>query len=336
MSDNHQIEDSQINIAWENHIRAFFTARLPGNESKFNFTEILANFPFMIEWVIQNRPAEPVVVYFETEYLWWNDNSGYKYSNTYDLDYITAHPNATPEIIMKYPAFEWSVPVIKYKFRDAKELEILAPLLAKPENLEIPAMSKFAYDKIVNFKPVISPIDTPNRQIDDVYIPALLASGGDLDYVSYPPGYDPEEYKQKLEEKKENPYLCDVAFVGGQCVEVADRNNPFTIRQFAKDIWNYCSFSTLVPWDFIDRNRKLPWNWQLVFRSPRFAPEFFMTLVGEQQAWDGAVISGYRRMTFALIDYLESKRYKLDWTLISYCDFREEKARFPGRENQVY
>jgi hypothetical protein len=97
---------------------------------------------------------------------------------------------------MKYPDFEWSIPVIKYKFQDdVKTLEVLAPLLSKPKNLQIPVMSKIAYDKIVNFEPVVSPINTPNRQINDVYIPALLVSGGDLDYVSYPPGYDLKAYK---------------------------------------------------------------------------------------------------------------------------------------------
>ena len=334
MSDQQQETPEQqiiINTAWENHIREFFTARLSGNESKFNFTEILANFPFLLEWVIQNRPQKPVEVYFEEIWPFFDARLGSitKYhSNTYDLEYITAHPDATPELIMKYPGFEWSFPVIKYKFRDAKELEVLAPLLAKPENLEIPAMSKIDYDKIVNFKPVVSPIDTPNRQIDEVYIPALFASGGDLDYVCYPPGYNPEAYKQALQWKKQNPYLCDVAFIGGQCVAVAYQKSPFKIRQFAKDIWNYSSFSPLVPWEFIDRNRQLPWNWQLVFRSRRFAPEFFMTPEGEKEAWDGGVISGYRRITFGLIDYLGQRGYKLDWTTISYCDFREEKTRF--------
>jgi hypothetical protein len=230
---------------------------------------------------------------------------------------------------MKYPAFEWSIPVIKYKFKDDPQaLEVLAPLLAKPEYLEISAISEIAYNKIVNFKPWVEPIDTMNKQIDKVYIPALLASGGDLDYIAYPPRYDPEAYERKMELKKQTPYLCDVAFSGGRCVEVADENIPFKIRQFGSDIWNYCSFSPLVPWEFIDQNRKLPWNWQLVYRSPRFAPEFFMTPEGESGAWDGSVISGYRRMTFELINYLERKRYKLNWTTISYCDFHEEKQRY--------
>jgi hypothetical protein len=314
----------ELETAYENHIRTFFTARLPGNESNFNFTEILANFPFMLEWVIRNRPAKSVEIYFETSYVWWDFNSGYGYSNAYDLNYITAHSNATPELIMKYPDFDWSVPVIKYKFRDAMELEVLATLLQKPENLGIPAMSKFEYDKIVNFKPVVAPIDIPNRLINEVYIPALLASDGNMDYIHYPPGYQ----APVAAKKPQNPYLCDVAFAGGRWSEVARENSPFTIRQFGKSIWDACSFNPLVPWEFIDRHRKLPWTWNLVFRSPRFAPQFFMTPEGEQQAWDGGVLSGYRRLTFELIEYLEHKKYKLDWTIISYCDFSEEKVRF--------
>jgi len=324
-----------LETKWENHVREFFTARLPGNESNFNFTEILANFPFLLEWVIQNRPAQPAKVEISYYRYGWDFAGGWnsKQVNTYDLDYITAHPDATPELIMKYPAFEWSIPVIKYKFKDDPQaLEVLTPLLAKPENIEIPAISEIAYNKIINFKPVVRPINTPISKADTVYIPALLASCGDLDYIAYPPGYNPEVYKlklkQALERKKQKPYLCDVAFIGGQCVEVASENGPFKIRQFASSIWNYCSFSPLVPWEFIDQNRKLPWNWELVFRSPRFAPEFFMTPEGESEAWDGSVISGYRRMTFELIEYLERKRYKLDWTTISYCDFREEKTRY--------
>jgi len=327
-----QIEEQRqiiINTAWEKHIREFFTTRLPGNESNFNFTEILANFPFLLEWIIQNRPKYPAKV----KIWYFGMDLCSKRVNTYDLDYITAHPNATPELIIKYPEFEWSVPVIKYKFQDDPHaLEALAPLLQDPKHVNSKIMDKYDYNKIIYFNPAASPIDIPNKKIDEKYIPALLASGGDLDYVCYPPGYDPETYKQqlelKLEQKKQNPFLCDVAFIDGQCVEVINLNCTFKIRQFVSDIWDYCSFSPLVPWEFIDKNRKLPWNWKLVFRSPRFAPDFFMTPEGEQQAWDGDIISGYRRLTFELIEYLERKRYKLDWTSISYCDFREEKARF--------
>jgi hypothetical protein len=73
MSAEQQIQDAQIDAsslaqsAWENHILEFFIAKLPGNESNFNFTEILANFPYqsILEQVIQNRPAKPVEIYFD-------------------------------------------------------------------------------------------------------------------------------------------------------------------------------------------------------------------------------------------------------------------------------
>lgn len=319
------IQDPKLESAWEEHIRKFFTDRLPWNESNFNFTEILANFPFMLEWVIQNRPAKPAIVYLTGYEYGFHFGAGpYRaYSNTYDLNYISAHPNATPELIMKYPDFEWSISVIKYKFRDnAAALAILEPLLAKYTNVS--EMTKYQYDKILNFVPVVDPIDTPNNKVDTVYIPALLASDGNMDYIHYPPGYQaPTEEKSPL-----NSLLWNVSFVDGNWTELAPENGPFTIRQFAKSVWDACSFNPLIPWEFIDRHRKLPWNWNLVFRSPRLAPEFFMTPEGEQQPWDGSVLSGYRRLTFELIEYLEYKRYKLDWTIISYCDFREEKVRF--------
>ena len=315
----------ELETAWENHVRAFFTARLPGNESNFNFTEILSNFPFMFEWVVQNRPVNPVEVYLMGYRYGFDFNAGpYRaYSNTYDLTYISAHHNATPELIMRYLDFEWSMPVIKYKFKDnTAALAILEPLLAKYTN--VPEMTQEKYEKIFNFVPVVRPIDTPDNEVDTVYIPALLASDGNMDYIHYPPGYQ----APVANKNPHNSYLCDVAFVGGRWSEVASENSPFSIRQFDQSIWNACSFNPLVPWEFIKANPRLPWNWNLVFRSPRFAPEFFMTPEGETEAWDGGVLSGYRRMTFELIEYLECKKYKLDWTTISYCDFSEEKIRF--------
>ena len=271
---------SELERAWEDHIRGFFTARLPGNESNFNFTEILANFPFMLEWVIQNRPAKPYTESVRDELINWSWGIWrYHQINGYDTQYISAHPRLTPDLVLQYPDFPWDKHVLKRRFESEPEsLARLASLI--PD--DILPIDDTVYNSIIDFSisPYLRNIDKPNHKADTVYIPALLT----LDFAA------PTE--------------------------------------FSNELWDYMSFSPLVPWEFINANRRLPWNWFFVFRSPRFAPEFFMTDSGEKEAWDGRTISGYRRMTFELIEYLERRKYKLDWTTISYCDFREEKERF--------
>ncbi len=280
--------DSVLDQTWEDHVRCFFTAKLPGNESNFNFTEILANFPFMLEWVIQNRPEKPYTETIRDELIDWSwMRWSYYQINGYDMQFISAHPRLTPDLVLQYPDFPWDKHVLKRRFESEPEsLARLASLI--PD--DILPMDDTVYNSIINFRvsPGIRIIDNPDEKADTVYIPKLLA----LDFP--------------------------------------------TPSEFTSDQWDYLSFSPLVPWEFINANRRLPWNWFLVFRSPRFAPEFFMTDSGEQEAWDAKTISGYRRMTFGLIEYLERRKYKLDWTTISYCDFREERERFFSEEKESF
>ena len=117
MSQQELKPEMELERAWEEHIREFFTARLPGNESNFNFTEILANFPFMLEWVIQNRPGKPysesiLVDLIDWSWMRWS----YHNINGYDTQYISAHPRLTPDLVLNYPDFPWDKHVLKRRF----------------------------------------------------------------------------------------------------------------------------------------------------------------------------------------------------------------------------
>jgi hypothetical protein len=324
------IQDPGFEKAWEEHILRFFTARLPGNESNFNFTEILANFPFMLEWVIQNRPVKPYSESLNTEYCWWNWCNPYKQHiiNGYDIRFISAHPGLTPELVLKYIDFPWDINVLKRRFENDREalsrLESIIPTGTLP-------IDDTVYNSIINLviPQELRIIDKPDEKVDEQYIPILLTSKGEEDYFN-PPALPPPPPRNP----NSNPLLCSVAIGPMGPYEIPSPEYqeilskfPIRICDFSPKVWDYFSFSPLVPWEFIKANPKLPWNRNFVFRSTRFAPEFFMTRDGDTEAWDGRTISGYRRMTFDLINHLERKCV-LDWTIISYCDFREEKDKF--------
>ena len=267
-----KILDSTV---WEKHVIQFFNKYLPGNEQNFDFTRILINFPFMLEWVIQNKPKTPYTTIFEnTNY--YDDIRGYykkfPYSG-YNTKYIATCVSKQKNkqyYYDNYPNFPWN------------------DIDKRDEILQYPKIDDYV---------IFSEFTEQNDTYDTKYINILLNSSYN-DYKNPPPFAQFPDHIAYWHKKKKF------------------------------DLWKYVSYSPLVSWEFIKANRKLPWNWDIVFRSPRFSAEFFMKPENESEAWDGQILSGFRNLTFELIDYLYQKNYKLDWSIICWCDFKQEKEKF--------
>jgi hypothetical protein len=271
---SYNIEGVILENAWEKHVIQFFTKYLPGNEQNFDFTRVLINFPFMLEWVIQNEPKKPYVTVIEDSRC-YDEVRGY-YSKIHYSGYNT---NYISTCVFKqtdkqyyydtYPNFPWN---------------------------EIKSDEALKYHKIDDYIP-FSDFTKQNDKLDTEYLPLLLNSSYN-DYKNPPPR------------------------------ALFPNHIAYWNEKIGINLWKYMSYNPLVPWEFIKQNRKLPWDWNIVFRSLRFSPEFFMDPENESEAWDGATLSGFRNLTFDLIDYLYHKKYKLDWPIICWCDFKQEKEQF--------